>query len=255
MTFFFALDLDDFKCSLTIPKFTNEGNFLKNISLFSSKIDKNCWLIKKQECAEDQNFFYLKVPSKEVDNIFFLSNQNQFIDNDQIRVKELRSFYKINSTLSFRANLNICNQNKENTSYQSEYPSEMINKTGSILTPVSSLINEGQNNFIAFKQIYYLPVKKSFLVYLIDVLSNKIVLKETFYTNSTNIINLTNIKNLKNCCFYSDGFLGIPIFISYGNNKGISMEHSHPPQVYLLSQDRFHVISNLKNRIKEIVSK
>ena len=54
---------------------------------------------------------------------------------------------------------------------------------------------------------------------------------------------------------YSDGFLGIPIFISYGNKNGMSMEHSHPPQLYLQSNNRFELITNLKNKVKKIVSK
>ena len=255
MNFFFALNVNNFKCSLTIPKFTNEGKTLKNISLFSSKIKNNLWLIKKRYCDEDKNFFYLNVFPEEIDDIFFLSHKNYFQGVSKVRVKELSFFNKIDTGLTYRANLNISNSEQDSTSYQSEYPIEMTHKTGSILTPINSFTNNGQNNLIIFKQINYLPVKQSFSVYLVDLLSNEILLKKKFYTNSTNIIDLTNINKIQNCCFYSEGFLGIPIFISYGNKKGLSMEHSHPGHLYLLSKNKFHVISNLKEKVKEIVFK
>ena len=65
---------------------------------------------------------------------------------------------------------------------------------------------------------------------------------------------MSKVKNIKNCCFYSDGFLGIPIFISYGD-KGVSMEHSHPPHLYIQSNNKFELVTNLKNKVKKIVSK
>ena len=41
MSFFFALNLNNFNNLITIPKFTNEGIKLKGISLFSAKIKKD----------------------------------------------------------------------------------------------------------------------------------------------------------------------------------------------------------------------
>ena len=255
MNFFFALNLNNFNNLITIPKFTNEGMKLKGISLFSAKIIKDKWLIRKQHYKEDKNFIYLDVLPQNLDDIFFL-NHCSFCDiNQEISVKELKLFYDIKSNYTFRANLNIMNAEHGSSSYQSEYPFEMTNKKGSILSTVSSVINEENSNIIAFKQIYYLPIKKPFKIFLVDFKRKEILSKATFYTNSTNIINISKIKNLKNCCFYSDGFLGIPIFISYGNKNGVSMEHSHPPHLYLQSKNKFELVSNLKNKVKSIVTK
>ena len=131
----------------------------------------------------------------------------------------------------------------------------MVKRTGSILSTVSSFSNKAKNNILAFKQIYYLPVKKSFHIYLVDIKTKEILFKDTCYTNSTNIIDLKNIKNSNNCCFYSDGFLGIPIFISYDNQIGISMEHSHPPQIYIQSKNKVEIINKLKTKVQKIVYK
>ena len=255
MNFFFALNLNTFNNLITIPKFTNEGMKLEGISLFSAKIVKRKWLIRKQNYKEDKNFIYLDVLPQNLDDIYFLNHCNFCDANQEILVKELKVFFDIKSNYTFRANLNITNAEHGSSSYQSEYPFEMTNKKGSILSTVSSVINEENSNIIAFKQIYYLPIKKPFKIFLVDLRRKEILSKATFYTNSTNIINITKIKNLKNCCFYSDGFLGIPIFISFGDKNGVSMEHSHPPHLYLQSKNKFQLVSNLKNKVKSIVTK
>ena len=254
MNFFFGLKLDNFHSSLTIPKFTNEGNLVRQNSLFTLMIQKDFWLIKKQYCDEDENFFYLNLSIEDVENIFFLCNRNFCGDKEEKKIKELSSFNNIRSNFTFRANLNIFNDNKEYSSYQSDYPLDMVKRTGDILTPVSSLLNQDQNNLLVFKQIYFLPIKKPFFVYLVNLYTEKVLLKKIFYTNSTNTFNLSHIKDLKNCCFFSDGFLGIPIFISYGQKKGLSMEHTHSPLQYILSGNKYKVVSQLKNKVKKIVS-
>ena len=211
MNFFFALDIDGFDCSLTVPKFTNESKAIKNVALFSSIIEDDCWVIEKLNCDEDKNFFNHNVPINKKDGIFFLGDKNYFQKNKH---EKLDAFLKIKTNLTFRASLNIYN-NKGFTSYQSEYPLGMTKKTGSIVTLVSSLINKGQSNLLAFRQIYYLPIKENFLVHLVDLSNNKLILTKKFCTNSTNIIDLTNINHLDNCCFFSETYLGIPIFISF----------------------------------------
>jgi len=255
MNLFFSLNFNNFKNFITVPKFTNEGNKLKDISLFSAKINKGNWQIRKQLCKEDKKFFYLDVLPQDLDDVFFLNNRNFCKKNQELSLQELRNFHNIYSNFTFRANLKIRDIERNFSSYQSEYPFEMTNKKGSILSTVSSLINEESTNFIIFKQIYYLPIIKPFEIFLVDLKTEKILSKATFYTNSTNILNIPKIKNYKNCCFYSDGFLGIPIFISYGNKNGMSMEHSHPPHLYLQSNNKFELIANLKNKVKKIVSK
>ena len=255
MNFFFALNFNNLENFITVPKFTNEGTRLKDISLFSAKINKGKWLIKKQLCNEDDKFFYLEVIPKDIDDIFFLNNKYFCKKNQELSFQELRKFYNIASNFTFRANLKIRDKEDNFTSYQSEYPFEMTNKKGSILSTVSSLINEENTNLVIFKQIYYLPVIKPFKIFLVDLKTKKILSKDTFYTNSTNVLKIPKIKNYRNCCFYSDGFLGIPIFISYGNKNGISMEHSHPPHLYLQSENKFELITNLKKKVKKIVSR
>ena len=51
----------------------------------------------------------------------------------------------------------------------------------------------------------------------------------------------------------TDNYLGIPMYVSI-KNKHISFEHTHPPHEYILSQDKFKTVSNLKKEINEIIN-
>ncbi len=253
MNCFFALNLDNFDNIITIPKFTNEGKKIKNCSLFTAIIDEDEWFVKKYNCKEDNDFFYLEVPTKEKENLFFLAKSELSVNTKYKTLEELEHFNNIRTRFTFRANLKLYKKDTEFSSYQSEYPIEMTKKNGAILTPVNSFQNINQDNFMIFKQIFNLPLKIEFSIYLINFLSNKVILKKNFRTNSTNYIDLTNVKDLNNCFFYSEKYLGIPLFISFGKKEGISMEHSHPPHIYMLSPNKYEIISNLKLKAKKIV--
>ena len=52
---------------------------------------------------------------------------------------------------------------------------------------------------------------------------------------------------------FTNEFLGVPMFITINKNH-ISFEHTHPPHEYILSKNRFEIITKLKNEIYEIVN-
>ena len=254
MNCFFALNIDNFDNVITIAKFTNEGKKIKNVSLFTATIDEDVWFVKKYSCKEDDDFFYLEVPPEETENLFFLA-KSELLENTKYKtLEELEFFNNIRTRFTYRANLKLYKKNKEFSSYQSEYPIEMVKKNGAILTPVNSFQNINQNNFMIFRQIFNIPLKIEFSVYLINFSSKKVILKKKFRTNTTNYIDLTNINDLNNFFFYSEKYLGIPLFISFGKKEGISMEHSHPPHIYMLSPNKYEIISNLKLKAKKIVN-
>ena len=97
MNFFFGLNLNGLHCSLTIPKFTNEGNLISQNTLFSSKIEKDHWVIKKQHCDEDDNFFYLNISVQEIENIFFLGHKDFCDDKEEKKIKRLDFHNPINT--------------------------------------------------------------------------------------------------------------------------------------------------------------
>ena len=50
---------------------------------------------------------------------------------------------------------------------------------------------------------------------------------------------------------FTKDFLGIPIYTSV-KNKHVSFEHTHPPHEYILSNNKFNIIRNLKEEVNEI---
>ena len=141
------------------------------------------------------------------------------------------------------------------SSYQSEYPYEMTKNQGSVLSPIFPLLNkDADSNFIIFQNIYYQPINKKFNSYIVDVKKNMIINKFELITNSTNILNIKKNEIDKNFFFYSDGFLGIPIYVSIKDGH-FSMEHTHPPHLYLLGEDKYLKVNELKKHVKKIISK
>ena len=118
MSFFFALNLDSFNNLITIPKFTNEGMKLKKLSLYSAKINRNKWLIRRQNYKEDEDFFYLEVLDQDLDDIFFLNKSNFCLKEQELLVHELKTFYDFKSKYSFRANLRFKSKDHGFSSYQ-----------------------------------------------------------------------------------------------------------------------------------------
>ena len=254
MNFFFGLSFENFNSTLTIPKFYTSGELTNQNTVFSAEIDNEEWLIKKVVCNENDNFFYIN-HNKKKNNIYFLSTEELLNGKKSLTCKTLKKFCKVKDEfVSFRANLKLTKDNSIFSSYQSDYPLELANKNGSVLTPIFPFLNYDCKNFVILKQIFYKPIKENFKAYIIDIKNNEIVSEHRFESNSSNILELNKNKFNENYCLYTEKFLGIPIFVSYGSKKNdISIEHSHPPHLYITSDNKFKVISDLKLRVKNIV--
>jgi hypothetical protein len=155
---------------------------------------------------------------------------------------------------AYRANLKIMLNNGGFSSYQSEYPFTMIQKKGTILSSISSIANkDAEKNYIFIKNIYELPIFESFTAYLVNIRKKTIEEKIEIKTNYTNSFEL-NKKLIKPEIFLiTKKYIGIPMFISI-KNKHVSFEHTHPPHEYILSQNKFKKITELKEEINAIVN-
>ena len=256
MNFFFTITNKELNCDLTVPRFRNNSLTKKNYQLYSAIIIENKWLIEKTECEKNENFYFLNSNQLNNEKIFFLATNEEV--NDKINLKNINlvDYNDFTNTLpDFRANLSI-NLNKGGfSSYQSEYPFSMSLKQGNILSPVSTLLNkDADKNYIFIRNIYHKPIKEKFDVFFIDIINKKIIDKLKIQTNYSNEIKVNNELIKPNIYLYSNGYLGVPIFISI-NNSHISMEHTHPPHLYIAGNDKFKRISNLKKEIYEIIIK
>ena len=253
MNFFFGIKNDIFKSEITIPRFQNNGKSDPRYNLYQIKIDSKKWIIKKLDNCELNNDFYL-IKNDELDNdkIFFLATEDEIKKFDNNEILNLSNFTE--TSPAFRANLKVYISDGGFSSYQSEYPYNMIGKNGNILTPTSSIANKHlDKNYLIFKNIYKEPIQDKFYICFVDIKNKKLLEKVEMRTNYSNFLPID--KRLINPEIYiiSDNFLGIPVFLSEHNNH-LSLEHTHPPHTYILSDNKFEKISKLKKEIYEIIN-
>jgi hypothetical protein len=253
MNYFFGIKNSEFLSEIQIPTFQNRNRNSVNICLFKAYPENNRWNIEELKNNKINNDFFL-LKSEEISNkdIFFLAYQNNLDNYDYLKLKNFNNFTV--TVPAYRANLKIILNNGGFSSYQSEYPFSMIQKKGTILSSISSIANENaEKNYIFIKNIYESPIFENFTAYLVNIKNKTIEEKIEIRTNYTNSFEL-NKKLIKPEIFLiTKKYIGIPMFVSI-KNKHISFEHTHPPHEYILSQNKFKKITELKEEINAIVN-
>lgn len=257
MNYFFGIKSKHIDCEIRIPIFKNNGERIRSPILISCEIKNDMWFLKKLNINLKNDFFVLNNDQIDNEKVFFVDDGNFFkADNIEkgVFLNEIQNFNCLTDTEpQFRCNLKIYN-NTGFSSYQSEYPFKMIERSGNILSPIYPLLNENSNqNLIFLKNIYFKPIYEKFDVYLVDIKKMIIIGKYQAVTNKTNEIVIDNKLIKEDYYIFSQKFIGIPIYVSIYNNA-ISMEHTHPPHHYILSQDKYKIVSKLKKKINEIVN-
>ncbi len=254
MNLFFGIKSDLLSCSLTIPKFQNFGKKNNKINLYEAHVENNFWEINKTNCDQDKNFYFIN--SEKINNhkIFFLAEHSDILKNS---LKIRNGLININNFTdtqpAFRSNLKIYNKFGGHSSYQSEYPFQMTKKKGSILSPINMLLNRNADyNHIFFRNIFYKPIIDKSYLYLIDFKKKKILKKFSIQYNHLNEIKIEKEYISENVYLFTSDCLGIPLFLSSKNNH-LSFEHTHPPHHYILGDDRFIKIAEIKNEFKKII--
>ena len=253
MNIFFGIKSKDFTTSLNIPRFRNDISNSSDYSLFRLNIIKSNWNIEKLEIRNNSEFYFVNDSILNNEDIFILSNEKEIEKIKNLNeINDLNNF--TNTSPAYRANLKISIMNGGFSSYQSEYPYKMVKKNGSILSPLSTLLNiNAEKNYLILRNIYYKPILENFDIFLVNIRTKRIL--ETFIakTNMTNLIEIDKkLINSENYIF-SKKYVGVPIFVSIQNNH-LSMEHTHPPHEYIMSKDKFLRVSILKKQINEIIS-
>ena len=129
----------------------------------------------------------------------------------------------------------------------------MTKKKGSILSPLNLLFNiEADKNLFVFRNIFFKPEINKYKIYLISLKQNKILQHYDIYSNTTNIIEIDKKFIQEDVFFFTDKIIGIPLYLSLKDNH-LSLEHTHPPHHYILSEDKFKIVNRMKNKFKEIV--
>ena len=253
MNFFFGIENSNFSSEIQIPTFQNRKGKPQNVLLYKAYIENNKWKIEELKNKKiNKNFFLLEKEDIRNTDTYFLATEGDFDSYDNLKLKNFNKF--TDTTPAFRANFKIVLKNGGFSSYQSEYPYSMMEKRGTILSSVSSIANKDADiNYIFVKNIINEPLCENFNAYLVDIVKRKIEEKIILKTNYTNSFEL-NKKLIKPEIFLvTENYLGIPMYVSV-HNKHVSFEHTHPPHEYILSKNKFKKISELKKEINEIIN-
>ena len=254
MNFFFGIKNNNLNSYLTIPKFQNRSNTNKRYELFEAKIYQNKWKFNKVKCKQNENFFFADQDIVDNETIFFLAEEDKIKKLKEEKINKLLKLNNFTDTFpAFRANLKIFNKAGGFSSYQSDYPFSMINKQGSIMSQLSNLTNiEADTNKVFIKNIFQLPIKEKFKVYFVDIQSKQILYEKEIITNMTNEVEIDKKFLKPNIFLFTKKYIGVPMYVSF-KNYNISFEHTHPPHEYVLSDDRYKRVSDLKKEINEII--
>ena len=253
MNFFYGINNFHFSSELQIPKFKNRNPFPENIKLYRAYPNNNIWQIEELKNKKiNEDFYFLSKEEIKNNHIFFLAYDSNFKNYDRQKLKDFNYF--TNSDPAYRANFKIFLNNGGFSSYQSEYPYEMTLKKGTILSSVSSIANKNaEKNYIFIKNIFFKPIHENFNAYLVNINLRKIEDEFVIKTNYTNCFEIKNSLIAPEIFLVTKGFLGVPMYVST-NKKHVSFEHTHPPHEYILSQNKFKKISELKKEVNEIIN-
>lgn len=255
MNIFFPIVSNYLRFLLTVPKFKNRSENMKNVKLFSMHIENNQWIFNKADCQEDENFFYVNEKLNLFHKFYFLALDKEV---ERLTEQEHRKFINLNNYTdtepAFRSNIRIYNSLGGFSSYQSEYPFSMSQKKGSILSPLSTLLfKDADYNKLFFVNFFSKAIKDNFTIFFIDILEKKVLHKVVATTNTINEIEINREFLGKNIYLFSENYIGIPIFVSCKDGQ-LSCEHTHPPHEYIVGNDKFKVVSEVKSRINDIIS-
>jgi hypothetical protein len=253
MNYFFGIKNSIFSSEVQIPTFQNRKVQRENVLLYRAYIENNKWKIEVLKNKKiNKDFFLLKDEDVRNTDIYFLATEDDFDNYDYLKLKNFNKF--TDTTPAFRANFKIVLKNGGFSSYQSEYPYSMIEKRGTILSSVSSIANkDAEINYIFIKNIYLQPIFENFNAYLVNIVNKTVEDKISLKTNYTNSFELKKELIRPEIYLVTDKYLAIPMYVSV-HNRHVSFEHTHPPHEYILSNNKFKKISELKKEINEIIN-
>jgi len=256
MNYFFLTSNGAIDSEIQVPKYRNDGLKKQGIKLFSAKIEKGKWFIVEVICDSNENFFFVNSNSNDPQAIYFLATEAEVQANTHKSGDTLVNYNDFTDTIpDYRASLSVQNKYGAVSSYQSDYPFNMVERKGSLTSAVHSLSNHNaKSNYIIIRNIYCHPITEKYPGYLVDKQSKEVIKEFSLFTNSSNFIQIENEIINENLYIVAKGYLGIPIYLSEGKNNELSFEHTHPPHENINGDRKFQLVSRARNEILDIVS-
>lgn len=257
MNYFFHTSYNKINSKLTISKYKNSGERKENLLLLGAFCESNSWRYYLVPDEYD-DYYVINSDLENKDHIFFYLDKSN-LPSDFTSEYLLKPSDFTSTSPAFRANLEVSMQNGGFSSYQAEFPHRMSQINGSMVSSAGNLINlQNSSNLVFVRSIYNEPILSKFDLYIWDEDDDAPLGKETLSVNSTNVVVLDSyLENSKqgNVGLFADGFLCIPIFLSYSRNGQMSFEHTHPPHENLCGNDRIALVNNYRKQTYEKVIK
>jgi hypothetical protein len=157
----------------------------------------------------------------------------------------------MNKLSNWRANIRLSSPTTS-TSYQGEYPGQMIGiPKGSLFSfgPLAQTEPDLETKFI-FVNLKAEPGSDSFKIRFAQMNNRRILLETEVYRNRCTVIDVSGLAydGSSPFCAISDDLTGIPIYLTHDADfKKMSFEHTHAPMEILVFGDRKKIQMNMKS--------
>jgi hypothetical protein len=229
MSIFFGARVPSLKTVISVPGFDNYGVRLDKGIIFSCQVEDGSWLISPEEKLS-KGFNKLTCDNFDFSRqFFFIAEEGKYSAREDTRIERLvRTSDFTKKFPDYRANLSLRSDNGAISSYQSEYPFEMLRVRSSIVSNSGLLTSQTGDNYLVLPSIIDEPIIQDFQCALIHKPSGETLTTFTACTNRVTVHKLDNKLLSCNCYLFAQEFPMVPIYLNISDG-GLSFEHTHPP--------------------------
>ncbi|MEK9627558.1 MAG: hypothetical protein VW455_00905 [Nitrospinota bacterium] len=255
MNYYFLPQIEGLRSVLTISNFPciqEKHPWYLNQFIYAAWDDSSSWQVRRLKsisAGQSLEICFENLPGdfpKEATPFFFLYPKELPEILDRLIVSDL-----MNTEPNWRSNIRISSPTTS-TSYQGEYPGEMIQiKKGSLLSfgPLSQ-VGPGLATKFIFSNLKAEPGSASGKIRFAQMNKKKILLETEVHQNRCTVIDISDldIDESSPLCAISDDLTGIPVYLTHDADcKKMSLEHTHAPMEILTFGDRRIFQRNMKS--------
>lgn len=246
MSLFFGAAIPGFNTVISVASFDNYSARLEDGALYSCEAKDNSWHVSfVGELKED----FINLDCSKFDfskQFFFIDKIGQYSVSESTRTNALIRTHSFTKTFpDYRANLSVRSAEGAVSSYQSEYPFEMLKVRSSIVSNCGLLTSRVGENYLVLVSIIDEPVIHDIQCAIIDRKSGVSLTTFTAHTNRVTVYKLDDCCISGNCYLCAKGYPMIPIYLNSADD-GLSFEHTHPPHDTFVGDFR-KVLGDFKN--------
>lgn len=253
MSIFFGIpELDSLTSEITIPRFRNSGLTSSNAHVFQLTAEDGFWSISLiEEFIGD--FVTLKSSDFDFSNSFFTICDIDVISK-QAPGGRMPSLVRMDNFTKthpdFRANVCVKTIEGARSSYQGEYPFEMLKVKSGSISNASLLGNDLGATYLILVSVSENPAPVTSACDIICAETRTVVETFEISSNSSTIRRLPDDIVAQGCYVSVRDLPAIPIYVVC-HEGGLSMEHTHPPHEAFMGNSIRRIISNYKEGFNE----